>query len=172
MIFARISPRIRSVPGHNRVWVVLRWLALALVLLAAREWGGGSVAGLLAGTLHGIAYGALLASFGATLLPGRTPMVTRIAERLNPSFNARMRLYTRRVTSAWCLVFAGELAASALLLLWGAHAMWLGFVSLGHLLPVALLFLGEYALRRCLFGRDSTDMATMLRAIRGRTGGL
>jgi uncharacterized membrane protein len=148
----------------------MRWAALALVVVVARIWGGTGLPALLAGVLHLVAYGALLAVFGASLLPGRTPLVTRIAQRLNPQYRAGMQRYTRRVTWAWCLVFAGELATSAALLLWGSRPVWLGFVSLGHLLPLTLLFLGEYALRRVLFGRESTDMATMLRAIRGRTG--
>lgn len=147
--------------------VALRWAVVLGLVLAARAIGGEAPA-ILAGALHTVAYTTLLVVFGASLRRRHTAVVTRIAQRVNPYFHTGMLRYTRRVTWAWCAVFAGELAISAALLLWLPQD-WLGFVAVGHLLPVGLLFLGEYALRRHLFGRDGGDLATMLRAFRSGT---
>jgi hypothetical protein len=130
---------------------------------------GGSAALLglaaAAGGLHALCYGALLAWFGTSLLPRREPVVTGFARRLNPRFADDMRRYTRRVTWAWCLLFAAEIPASAGLLLW-APRWWPMFANFGHLLPVLALMLAEAAVRRWRFGARATGLGTMAAAIR------
>ena len=138
-------------------------IVVGLALLAAARWWG---VAWLGGGLHAAAYAALLVRFGVTLRPGREALVTGLARRLNPRFRPDMVRYTRRVTVAWCVLFAGELAASAAMLAWAPRGWWVRFVTLGHLVPVGMLFLGEYALRRRVFGRDGTSMAAMIRAVR------
>jgi hypothetical protein len=88
------------------------WAAAPGVLgLAAASW-----------SIHALCYSALLAWFGLSLLPGREPVVTGFARRLNPRFADDMCGYTRGVTWAWCVLFAAELPASAALLHWAP--MW------------------------------------------------
>ena len=122
---------------------------------------------LAAGSSHALLYSALFVVFAATLLPGRTDVVTRVAQRLNPNFHAGMRPYTRRVTIAWCMFFAGQLLVSALLLRFAPARWWLLFVNALNVPLVVLMFLGEYAIRRRMFpGAQSTNMATMIRSFR------
>jgi uncharacterized membrane protein len=124
-----------------------------------------------AGTAHALLYGALLVLFVSTLLPGRTDLITRVARRLNPNFHAGMRYYTWRVTVAWCGFFAAQLVASALLSRFAPAGWWLLFVNGGQLPLVAIMFLGEYGIRRRLFpGAESTNLATMVRGMRGSGG--
>jgi uncharacterized membrane protein len=122
---------------------------------------------LAAGSSHALLYSALLVMFAATLLPGRTDVVTRLARRLNPNFHAGMRSYTRRVTIAWCIFFAGQLVISALLLGFAPARWWLLFVNALNVPLVVAMFLGEYAIRRHIFpGAQSTNLATMIRGFR------
>jgi uncharacterized membrane protein len=122
---------------------------------------------LAAGTSHALLYSALCVGFAVTLLPGRTDVVTLVAQRLNPNFHAGMRFYTRRVTIAWCLFFAGQLLTSALLLLLAPERWWLLFVNTLSMPLMGLMFVGEYVIRRRLFpGAQSANLATMIRNFR------
>jgi uncharacterized membrane protein len=122
---------------------------------------------LAAGTSHALLYGTLFVVFAATLLPGRTDVVTRVARRLNPRFHSGMQSYTRRVTMAWCAFFASQIIVSALLLRFAPAHWWLLFVNGLNLPLLVLMFLGEYAIRRHRFpGTQSADIATMIRSFR------
>jgi uncharacterized membrane protein len=122
---------------------------------------------LAAGTSHALLYTALCVVFAVTLLPGHTDVVTRIAQRLNPNFHPGMRFYTRRVTIAWCLFFAGQILVSALLLLFAPERWWLLFVNALSVPLMVLMFLGEYIIRRRIFpGAQSANVATMVRGLR------
>jgi uncharacterized membrane protein len=123
-----------------------------------------------AGVSHGLLYGALLVYFAGTLLPGHTDIVTRVAQRLNPHFHSGMRSYTRRVCIAWCVFFIAQIITSALLFWLAPVRWWLLFINALNVPLVLLMFLGEYAIRRRRFpGRQSTDLAAMIRGFRGST---
>lgn len=134
-------------------WPRWRWAGpvLAVILLAALGAGAARSpeAGLLAaaGVGHAVLYGALLAVFGASLLPGRVSLVTGIASRLNPTFHAGMVPYTRAVTAAWCGLFAGQLVASGVLLA-TEPGWWRALVTTVHVPIVAGMALVEYGVRR------------------------
>lgn len=129
-----------------------RWLAApaCLILLLALALGArhSEATALLAmaGTAHALLYTALLLVFASTLRPGRTALVTWLASRLNPTFHPGMIPYTRAVTSAWVMLFAGQLAASATLLMIDV-ALWQTFVTILHV-PLTLLAGGLEALVR------------------------
>jgi uncharacterized membrane protein len=127
---------------------------------------------LAAGTSHALLYGSLFVVFAATLLPGRTDVATRMAQRLNARFHDGMRSYTRGVTIAWCVFFAGQIMVSAILLRFAPVHWWLLFIN-GLSVPlVVLMFLAEYAIRRHRFpGGQSTDLATMVRGFRHTRAG-
>ena len=150
-----------------------RWAPLLVV--AALAWGVGRLLGhgllAAAGLSHLAVFGGLLILFGATLLPGRTPLVTRLAGRLDPGFHPGMAGYTRAVTFAWCLFFAGQLLASLLLLLFAPAAVWSLFVNVLDVAFVALMFLGEYGVRRLRFrGHRHVPLPALVRAV--RSGGM
>lgn len=145
---------------------------LATHLAVMTGWGRLPAAALAAaGLSHLAVFGSLLLLFAATLLPGRTPLVTRFAERLDPGFHAGMAGYTRAVTYAWCLFFAGQLLASLLLLLFAPTAAWLLFVNGLDMALVALMFLGEHGVRRLRFpGHRHVPLPALVRAV--RAGGI
>ena len=140
--------------GRRRVLAVAAPAALlaGLALGAARSPQAGLLAA--AGLGHAMVYGALLAVFAASLLPGRTSLVTRLSLRLNPRPPAGMLAYARAVTVAWSVFFAGQLLASAGLLLWAPSGWWQALVTTLHLPLAALRVLGEFAVRRWRFRHD------------------
>jgi uncharacterized membrane protein len=150
-----------------------RWVPV--LLLAASAWGAARLLGhgllATAGLSHLAVFGGLLALFGVTLLPGRTPLVTRLAERLDPGFHPGMAGYTRAVTLAWCLFFVGQLLASLLLLLFAPAAVWSLFVNVLDMVFVALMFLGEHGVRRLRFREHHhVPLPALVRAV--RAGGM
>jgi uncharacterized membrane protein len=151
-------------PGRWRSLALLAPAGLLLTLgIGARR---SPAAGLLAaaGLSHAMFYAGLLLLFGASLLPGRTPLVTRLAQRLNPAFHGGMQRYTRAVTIAWCLFFAGQIAASAVLAIVAPDA-WRMFVTVLNLPLAALMALGEYGVRCWRFRNE--PHTTLLATIRG-----
>lgn len=151
-------------PGQTRAVAP----AASVVLLAALALGASHspADGLaaLAGALHALIYAGLLWLFGHTLLPGRVALVTRIAIRINPWYHDGMQGYTRAVTVAWCVFFAGQLGASALLGV-ARPDWWRFFVGTLHAPLVLAMATGEYAVRRRCFPEESA--VSVLDSLRG-----
>jgi uncharacterized membrane protein len=149
---------------HRRLALVASATMLAVLVLGLLR---SPVFGLrlAAGSSHALLYASLLAVFTATLLPGRTPIITVVAQRLNKRFHAGMLPYTRHVTMAWCIFFAGQLVVSLLLFCFAPARWWSLFINGLNVPLVVLMFLGEYAVRRHRFP-ESTDIATMIRGYR------
>ena len=155
-----------ALPSRPRALGPLAAVALLLALgLGAR---GSAAAGLRAveGVSHALIYAGLLALFGMTLRRGQVPLVTGLAQRLNPAFHPGMEGYTRAVTAAWCAFFAGRLAASAALLLL-APGWWAWLAGA----PGAVLVLAMAAGERTVRGRRFPGMAhvpvrTVIRGVR------
>ena len=59
-----------------------------------------------------------------------------------------MERFTRNLTIAWCVFFAAQLIASALLFAFAALATWSLFVNLLNLPLLALMFAGQFVYRR------------------------
>lgn len=100
----------------------------------------------------------LAAFFGRTLLPGRVPLIERIARISEPALPPELCRYTRRLTAVWCCYFV----LAALL----SMAPGLTFVRTGVLVwtGTALLFAGEHWLRRRRFpGRTFPGLLQQLR---------
>jgi len=153
-------------PGRWRGLAVLAPAAL-LLALGAGAWRS-AADGLLAaaGLSHAMLYAGLLIVFGASLLPGRTPLATRLAQRLNPAFHCGMQRYTRMVTIAWCLFFAGQLVASAVLATVAPDA-WRMFVTVLNLPLAVLMALAEYGARCWRFRNEPhTTLLAMVRGVR------
>lgn len=134
-----------------------RWIALAgAIALFGLSWRSARD-GLLAASAisHAAIYVGLLTLFGRTLLAGREPLITWIARRIRGSLTDEMLVYTRRVTIAWCLFFAGQMAMSALLFCIAPPAVWSFFINVLDLPLVAAMFLTEYAYRLRKFWNHS-----------------
>jgi uncharacterized membrane protein len=153
----RFAMKINRLTGVFRSW---QWRAAgAAALLAAALLGGPHSHGLaskrfdivlvaLAAGFHAFLYGALALWFGGSLRPGREPVVTMLARRVEPCVTPALVRYTRGVTWLWTGFFVGQLLLSALLLGLAPLAVWSFFVTVLDLPLVVLTFAGEYAVRR------------------------
>lgn len=113
---------------------------------------------------HVSVYALLCAAFGRTLRSGRTPMVTDLAGTVHRTLSPALIGYTRSVTWAWTLYF-GCISGLSLLLFWLAPiAIWSAFANLLDIPLLALMFIGEYAVRCCVL--PASDRAGPLDAIR------
>ena len=145
---------------------------LALKLMGSQEAGK---LGLIAssGLSHAVIYTSLLLLFGQSLRPGRTALVTGLAQRLRGRLVPAMVDYTRNVTKAWCVFFLAQLAGSATLLALAPDWAWSLFVNVLDGPAVAAMFLAEFAIRRWRF-RDEQHFSPLAVArsfVRTRTGG-
>jgi uncharacterized membrane protein len=121
---------------------------LALLLVWVWQRGGVDVNRLY--VLQHAAIHALLGwTFGITLRPGATPLITAMAARVHAlPLSARERAYTDALTRAWTLFFVGMIAVSLALYLLAPWAWWSFFCTV--LTPAAAVagFVVEYAWRR------------------------
>lgn len=126
----------------------LRWpVATLAAAVAAWLWlRPGAVPGALL-AVHVAIYAGLLWMFARTLKRGREPLATAIARRVRGGLPPEIAGYTRRVTQAWCVFFAGMLLASVALFLFAPLAVWSLFANLLNLPLIAAMFAGEYLVR-------------------------
>jgi uncharacterized membrane protein len=121
---------------------------LALVLPAWLAWrDGGRAAGLLHLAPHLAVYAVLATVFTLSLRRGREPLVTALVRRVHGHLTPGMAAYSRRVTVAWAICFAAIVLISIALFALAPFELWAAFANFGAVLAMALLFLGEYALR-------------------------
>ncbi len=90
----------------------------------------------------------LFMTFGRTLIAGRQPLCTRFAHAVHGPITPQHETYTRQVTIAWTLFFAAMALVSTLLFFLAPLATWSVFANLLTLPLVALMFIGEYWVRR------------------------
>lgn len=146
---------------------LLAWIALSFLPIRLLRWIGGAAAlavtaaiwrlapngGVAASAVpHAIAYLSLLTVFGASLAPGRTPVITVFAEKSRGPLPPHLLRYTRRVTWAWCLFCAGQLLTSLLLLCFASAQLWSEFVNLCNVPSLVAMFGIEFAWRKWRYG--------------------
>lgn len=128
----------------------LRWLfvlvAAGLAIYALEQqarWGLAAAYGIP----HAVIYLSLLGLFGRTLWPGKEPLISRLARRVHGTLTPELTAYTRRVTYAWCIFFAAQIAVSILLFKFASLNAWSLFINALNIPLVALMFIGEYVYR-------------------------
>lgn len=89
----------------------------------------------------------LLMIFAKTLLPGETPLVSRVASLWRGTLDDAVGRYTRWVTIAWVVFFAIMMVESIVLALYAPVHVWSLFANLLNYLFVVLFFVVEYRLR-------------------------
>jgi uncharacterized membrane protein len=123
-----------------------------LVLSCAALWAGWSVLehhfGLVYWLQHMGMLLVLFIAFGRTLIAGRQPLCTRLAHAVHEAVTPQHEIYTRQVKIAWTLFFGAMALASTLLFFLAPLATWSVFSNLLTLPLVALMFIGEYCVRR------------------------
>jgi uncharacterized membrane protein len=87
--------------------------------------------------------------FGATLQPGREPLITRYTRAEHGRLPPELAGYTRRLTWLWTGFFLAFAAVNVLTLMGLGPAP--GASAVANLALSALLFLGEHPVRRMLF---------------------
>jgi uncharacterized membrane protein len=147
------------------------WKGLAIVLFIGFQLLAHFVLrdslGVLAvsGLTHAAANLLLLWVFARTLRAGGESLVTRLARRVHGSLTPEMAAFTRRVTVAWCVFFAGQVAVSALLLALAPLQAWSAFINLINLPLIVLMFAGEYLYRAIRYpNHPRASIARVLRA--------
>jgi len=108
-------------------------------------------AAAVSGLTHAAANLVLLWYFARTLRAGNEALVTRLARRVHGSLAPPLAAYTRRVTVAWCVFFAAQVAVSILLFAFAPLEVWSTYVNLLTVPLIALMFAGEYLYRRRRF---------------------
>jgi len=93
----------------------------------------------------------VLSAFAPTLLPGRVPLITRIADSINGPLSPAQLRYTRGVTWVWSLSLAAILLTSLCLMLFWSKEAWSLFANFISYLLLGVLFLGEFLVRRVRF---------------------
>ncbi len=93
-------------------------------------------------------YSLMAVSFGTTLIKPRVPLCTMLADKIHGPLTAPELSYTRKVTVAWTLFFTANLLATWLLFQFAPLNVWSIFVNFASLPLLALMFLGEYLVRR------------------------
>ena len=133
-------------------WILIRsprrllWL-LILAAAVGMTWFVGHGNAAFYGVPHAAAYLFLLWLFGRTLRAGHEPIITRLARHGRGSLPPAMEAYTRKLTIAWCVFFAAQLAVSALLLHLGRLESWSLFINVLNFPLCALMFVGDYLYR-------------------------
>lgn len=141
------------------LWLVIIGAAAALTFLLGRSGAA------LYGVPHAVAYLSLLWFFGRTLVRGREAFITRLARLTRGGvLKPGMEAYTRRLTFAWCVFFAAQLAVSALLLRFGSLESWSLFINVLNLPLLALMFAADYVYRVVRFGDSPASLATAIQA--------
>ncbi|MGH8635325.1 MAG: hypothetical protein ACRET7_14495 [Burkholderiales bacterium] len=111
----------------------------------------------------------LLWLFGRTLLQGREPLITTVARRVHGALAPDIEAYTRRVTLAWCCLFAAQILVSVLLFAFVPLEIWSLFVNVLSFPLVVLMFAGEYFYRMVHYpDHPRASIATALRAFTGQ----
>lgn len=143
--------------GHN---VVALCVVLALAALCVQAMLGIRVTSHALYLLQHAGINFLLALFfGSTLLPGRTSIITSVAQRVHgkdlpPDHFA----YTRQVTAAWTIFFLVIVTISLVLFFGFSFETWAVFANLVTPIATGAMFIGEYSLRYRLhpgFARSS-----------------
>ena len=90
----------------------------------------------------------LLATFGRTLIGGRTPLCVTFAEMVHGPLSPVHERYARQVTVAWVIFFSLLAFISASLFFLTPLTVWSVYANFMVLPLVALMFVAEYLVRR------------------------
>ena len=93
-------------------------------------------------------YAIMAFGFGRSLLKGRVPLCTQLADKIHGPLSAAELRYTRKVTIAWVVFFLLNMAVTGVLFAFAPLRIWSLFVNFLSLPLILLMFGAEYAIRR------------------------
>lgn len=132
--------------GRLPLWAI-GLAALAVGGLALLDLG---TASRIAGAWPILVYLVIAWVFGSSLLPGRMPLVERIARIVDhgDAMPAKLVTYTRVLTWTWTLIPLGMALVSGLLAEFASRTTWSLFTNVLSYVALAVLFFAEYPYRR------------------------
>jgi len=109
----------------------------------------------------------LWAVFFRSLMPGRTPLITGIAQAIRGNLSDELVRYTRAVTVMWCCLFISLSMGSVLLPLVAPPQVWSLFTNCLNYVFIVLLFVGEFIYRQYRFrDLEHLDFPSYLQSLR------
>ena len=113
---------------------------------------------------HAAINASLAWTFGITLRPGSTPLISMMAERVHQGLTPAMRVYTTWLTGAWAVFFIAMVVVSLAIYTWLPWAWWSFFCNVLTPLAVGAFFVIEYVQR--YRRHPEFERATMAQAVR------
>jgi uncharacterized membrane protein len=93
--------------------------------------------------------------FARTLTGPGEPLVTQMARRVHAGvLSEAQQRYTRHVTLAWSVFFAGMVLVSVVLFVWAPLAVWSAFATLLGGPLIGVMFVGELMVRLWVFPKE------------------
>ena len=132
--------------GRPRVWLALAGIVAALGALTAA--GGGRYALYLPSLVAPL---LVLIPFAGSLLPGQTPLVSRIASLVHRPLPPPLVGYTRGVTWLWTLAIVLFAGIDLFLMACADRETWSLYANGEAYLLLGAVFIGEYLWRRWRF---------------------
>lgn len=129
-----------------RIALAMAFTLILLGLAAVKIFGSPHPA-IVFGMPHLVTNSFLMWFFARTLKSQREPLITTIARRVHGSLTPDLEIYTRRVTIAWSLFFAMQIAGSILLFFFAPLEIWSTFINILNSPLIVLMFLCEYTYR-------------------------
>jgi uncharacterized membrane protein len=162
LLWLSLVPLASLLAGPRSPWVLafaLLWLVAALLAHLSGN------ADLLLRLPPVMICFSLAGIFGRTLLPGRTPLISSMGERMRGKLPERVARYGQRLTLVWTLFLALLGLECVLLGLYASPFWWSLFTNVINYLLIALLFVLEYPIRRRVL-RD-LERTSFIASLRG-----
>ena len=97
-------------------------------------------------------YALLFWLFTRSLVSGRTPLISKVAQYMDAGISPVELSYTRSVTVAWAVFFLAMGLMSGVLAVAASDEAWSWFVNIISYLLIGLFFVLEFAVRRQVLG--------------------
>lgn len=138
-----LVPVFASGIARRHLPTLLGATALTALLVAVVLRGGADVNRLYV-LQHAALHAIMAFAFGATLRPGRTALITLMAQRIHTHFTPAMQVYTRQLTAVWAAYFVSMIVLSLAIYLLAPWAWWSFFCGVLTPLSALLFFVGEH----------------------------
>jgi uncharacterized membrane protein len=109
---------------------------------------------------NSLIYGSLAFMFARTLSGSQTPLVTRLASKIDGPLPPTLERYTRQLTFAWALFFAGNVVVGLALYYFVSFAAWSLFSNVYSTPLLIAMFILEFAYRKVRYPGYKTGSFT------------
>jgi uncharacterized membrane protein len=99
------------------------------------------------------AYALVAGGFARSLIGGRVPLCTQLAQKIHGELTPAETAYTRRATLAWAIFYALLMIAILVLYFMAPLRVWSMFVNFGTFGLMILLGIADHAIRRRVLPR-------------------